>query len=126
MREQPEETEREENAESQLDRLKEEEAKFGRPLQVRTVIAMAALAGMLLPWLKLDGYGETMTAAELIAYAIADPERGTMFGVSKLGAMAVLFMPGITLAAVVYGFFKTINGQPSLAAYLTGGCGVPC
>ena len=117
-----------EQPKKQLERLKEKlterlaakELGFGKAAQVRTAIAIAALAGMLLPWLRLDGYNEAMNAADLIAYAFTSPERGAIFGISKLGAIAILFTPSIVLAASVYGLFRIMAGRRQVAAHLVG------
>ena len=117
-----------EQSKNQFERLKEklterlaaEETSFSTAAQVRTAIALSALAGMLLPWLRLDGYNEAMNAADLIAYAFTSPERATIFGISKLGAIAILFTPSIVLAASTYGLFRVISGRPHPTSHIIG------
>ena len=117
-----------EQPKNQFERLKEklaerlaaEEPGFSTAAQVRTAIALSALAGMLLPWMRLDGYNEAMNAADLIAYAFTSPERETIFGISKLGAIAILFTPSIVLAASVYGLFRVIAGRPHPTSHIIG------
>ena len=91
-----------------------------RATLTRTMLILAALAGMLFPWVKLDGYREAMTGAELVAYALTSPERVSIFGVSKLGTTAVLLVPTLSLAAAAYGFFRIIQEGRALGAHLTG------
>ena len=69
----------------------------------RVLVALIALAEMLLPWAKLDGYAETMSGAELMAFAFTSPERGSIFAVSKLGALSVLLAPALVPVANLYG-----------------------
>ena len=102
------------------ERLAAEESGFSTAAQVRTAIALSALAGMLLPWMRLDGYNEAMNAADLIAYAFTSPERATIFGISKLGAIAILFTPSIVLAASTYGLFRVISGRPHPTSHIIG------
>ena len=102
------------------ERLAAEEPGFNTAAQVRTAIALSALAGMLLAWIRLDGYNEAMNVADLIAYAFTSPERETIFGISKLGAIAILFTPSIVLAASAYALFRVIAGRPHLTSHIIG------
>ncbi len=108
----------------QWDKLKEkltaEDPGFSKAAQVRTAIGIIALVGMLLPWLKLDGYNEAMSAAELAAYSFTSPDRGAMFGISIIGAIAVLFTPHIAVAVGFYGFIRLVQGGHSLSSHFTG------
>ena len=87
-----------------------EEPNFDQATQVRTLVGLMALASMLLPWIRIDGYSETMNGAEMIAYAFTDPGRASIFGISKLGTLAILLVPIIALAAGAYGFFSWPRG----------------
>ena len=91
-----------------------------RATLTRTMLILAALAGMLFPWLKLDGYPGAMTGADLVAYALTSPERASIFSVSKLATTAVLLVPTLSLAAAVYGFFRIIQEGRALGAHLAG------
>ena len=97
-----------------------DDPSFDTATQVRTLVGLIALAGMLLPWIKLDGYGETMNGAQMIAYAFTDLGRASIFGVSKLGALAILLVPTLALAANIYGFFRLMQGRHSLGSHLAG------
>ena len=97
-----------------------DDPSFDQATQVRTLVGLIALAGMLLPWIRLDGYSETMNGAQMIAYAFTDPGRASIFGVSKLGALAVLLVPTLALLANTYGFFRLAQGRHSLGSHLAG------
>ena len=97
-----------------------DDPSFDRATQVRTLVGLMALAGMLLPWIRLDGYSETMNGAQMIAYAFTDPGRASIFGVSKLGTLAILLVPILALAANAYGFFRLAQGGHSLGSHLSG------
>ena len=108
-----------------LERVKEklkslEEPNFDQATQVRTLVGLMALASMLLPWIRIDGYSETMNGAEMIAYAFTDPGRASIFGISKLGTLAVLLVPIVALAASAYGFFRLAQGHHSLVSHFSG------
>ena len=115
---------RQRNSKKPTQRLKEmmenEDPQLSRNARIRGTIAIIALTGMLLPWLRLDGYSEAMSAAELIAYAFTSPERGSLFGVSMMGALAILLTPVVVMTAGVLGFFQAITGGRSLGANLVG------
>ena len=97
-----------------------DDPSFDTANQVRTLVGLIALAGMLLPWIRLDGYSETMNGAQMIAYAFTDLGRASIFGVSKLGALAILLVPTLALAANIYGFFRLMQGRHSLGSHLAG------
>ena len=97
-----------------------DDPSFDTATQVRTLVGLIALAGMLLPWIRLDGYSETMNGAQMIAYAFTDLGRASIFGVSKLGALAILLVPTLALAANIYGFFRLMQGRHSLRSHLAG------
>ena len=110
-----------ENLERVKEKLKSlEEPNFDQATQVRTLVGLLALASMLLPWIRIDGYSETMNGAEMIAYAFTDPGRASIFGISKLGTLAILLVPIIALAAGAYGFFRLAQGHHSLASHFFG------
>ena len=52
----------------------------------------------------------------MIAYAFTDPGRASIFGISKLGTLAILLVPILALAASAYGFFRLAQGHHSLAS----------
>ena len=99
--------------------LSRDDPNFSRVLQVRTLTALLALVSMMLPWVRLDGYTESMTGAELLAFAFTSPERGAMFRTVPLGAIALLLVPLTVAATAVYSFVKNIQGEftvgPNLA-----------
>ena len=97
-----------------------EDPSFDPATAGRTALGLIALAAMLLPWIKLDGYQDAMNGAELIAYAFTSPERASLFQVSKIGTLAVLLAPPIVLAANVYGLIRLIQGEQRLAPHLCG------
>ena len=103
-----------------IDKLKSADSGMTPSDQMRAAVGLIALAGMLLPWIKLDGYSEAMNGGELIAYALTSPERASIFSASKLGATAVLLLPVLSLAANIYGFFRLMQGRHSLGAHLSG------
>ena len=94
--------------------------EFDSATQVRTLVGIIAIAGMLLPWVRLDGHAGAMNGAEMIAYALTSPERASIFSASKLGTLAVLLVPPLVLAANAYGFFRLMQGHHSLGAHITG------
>ena len=97
-----------------------DDPNFDQATQMRTLVGLMALASMLLPWIRLDGHSETMNGAQMIAYAFTDPGRASIFGISKLGTLAVLLVPILALAASAYGFFRLAQGHHSLASHLSG------
>ena len=110
-----------ENLEQVKEKLKSlDDPSFDHATQVRTLVGLMALASMLLPWIRLDGYSETMNGAQMIAYAFTDPGRASIFGVSKLGTLAVLLVPILALAASAYGFFRLAQGNHSLGSHFSG------
>ena len=94
-----------------------DDPNFDQATQMRTLVGLMALASMLLPWIRLDGHSETMNGAQMIAYAFTDPGRASIFGISKLGTLAVLLVPILALAASAYGFFRLAQGHHSLASH---------
>ena len=98
--------------------LSRDDPDFGRAVQVRTLAALLALFSMMLPWVRLDGYTESMTGAELLAFAFTSPERGAMFRTVPLGAIALLLVPLAAAATAVYSFVKNVQGEHPIAANL--------
>ena len=55
-----------ENLEQVKEKLKSlDDPNFDQATQVRTLVGLMALASMLLPWIRLDGYSETMNGAQI-------------------------------------------------------------
>ena len=102
------------------ERLEAEDSSFSRIRQIRSAAGALALAGMLLPWVRLDGYTKSMSGADLIAYAFTGTDRGAIFDASVTGALALLLIPSIVLAACAYAFFNTMIGRRPLKSHLTG------
>ena len=89
-----------------------------RNTQLRAATALLTLVGFLTPWVTLDGYAGAMSGSDLIKYALLNPERASLFQVSWMGTIALLTMPLATLAATLYGFYRSLTGDPSLGAHL--------
>ena len=87
---------------------------------MRSTVALIALAGFLLPWIRLDGHNDPMTGSEIIAYAFTSPERATIFSTSLPSSMALLMIPPVTAIAVLYGMVRLIQGGHSLGSHLLG------
>ena len=104
-----------------LEMLKEgfesEDPNFSRIRQIRSAVGALALAGMLLPWVRLDGYTNSMSGADLIAYAFTGTDRGAIFDTSIMGALALLLIPSIVLAACAYAFLTTLTGGRPLKSH---------
>ena len=98
------------------DKTNEGSPEFDRAAQVRTLVALMALCSMLLPWTRLDGYTNPMTGADLIAFAFTSPERGAMFRLMPLGALALLFIPLVTTITAIYVFAKSVEGEHPVMA----------
>ena len=105
-----------------LEMLKEgfesEDPNFSRIRQIRSAVGALALAGMLLPWVRLDGYTKSMSGADLIAYAFTGTDRGAIFDTSIMGALGLLLIPSIVLAACAYAFLNTMTGRRPLKSHL--------
>ena len=89
-----------------------------RNTQLRAATALLTLVGFLMPWVTLDGYADAMSGSDLIAYAFLNPERASLFQVSWTGTLALLMMPIAALTATIYGFYRSLKGDPSLGAHL--------
>ena len=109
-----------EKAEGAWENLKERDLGMETQDLMRCMVALIAMAGFLLPWITLDGHGSSLTGSEAIAYAITSPERATLFGTSMIGAVALLLVPTVTGACVLYGLVQLIRGRHSLASHLMG------
>lgn len=87
---------------------------------MRSTMALIALAGFMLPWIRLDGHNAALTGADAIAYAITSPERATLFGASKIGTVMLLLVPPVTLGVVLHGLVRLVRGENSLGSHLAG------
>ena len=103
-----------------LEKLKLSDPGFDNTTRARSLVALAALAGMFLPWVWLDGDSSSLNAAELLAHGLTNPERGAMAGVSFPGTMALLFIPPAVIILAVLGFIRAIRGEYPLLMNAAG------
>ncbi len=81
----------------------------------RNLLAIAAIASMMLPWVYLDGAESSLSGAELIAYTFATgTERWEMLKQSVPGALALLFVPTVVAVLSIVVFAKTWQDQHSV------------
>ena len=99
-------------------RLTREEPGFDHVTTARSIIALAALISILMPWAMLDGYSETMSGAELLAFAFTSAERGAMFRAAPLGAAALLLIPFVLTITASYNLLKNLEGERPMGASL--------
>lgn len=109
-----------ERATGAWERLRSRDPDTDNQTIMRSVVGLIALGGFLLPWVTLDGHGSALTGSEAIAYALTSPERGALFGASKMGALCLLLVPPVTLGAVLHGLIQTVRGGSSLGSHLAG------
>ena len=93
------------------DKLQSRDPDFDTVTLLRGLAGLLALAGMLLPWIQLDGAASAMNAAELLAYSFTNPERGAMIDVSFIGTIALLFVPPILITITCLTFISLIKGE---------------
>lgn len=84
---------------------------IGPQASVRTAFTLIALAGMLLPWVTLDGSGSSMSGADLIAYSFTGNERAAMIRITLIGSAVLFTFPLLTLFAAVMCFLDNIKGE---------------
>jgi hypothetical protein len=78
----------------------------------RNLLAIAAIASMMLPWVYLDGAKSSLSGAELIAYTFATgSERWDMLQQNVPGALSLLLIPLIVAVLSVVSFWKIWNEQ---------------
>ena len=82
---------------------------------VRQTAALLPFAGLLLPWLTMDGDQGPMSGAELLAYALTSPERTTIFSTSILAGITLFATPIFTIALAAAAFIKILNNEYPLA-----------
>ena len=88
----------------------------------RNLLAIAAIASMMLPWVYLDGAQSSLSGAELIAYWLATgTERGDMLGESVLGAMALFLVPVAVAVLCALVFWRNWRGQDPLKLSVAAG-----
>ena len=81
----------------------------------RNLLAIAAIACMMLPWVYLDGAESSLSGAELIAYTFATgAERWDMLRQSVPGALALLLVPPVVAVLSIVVFAKTWQDQHSV------------
>ena len=101
-----------------MQRLKER-LDLGQPdidniTRIMSVVAIAGLFSMFLPWISFDGDKSALTGSELIAFAFTSSERSAMFGISVPGALGLFLVPITMVGLTIFGFFKTVNGEHPL------------
>ena len=101
-------------------KLTQDDPRFSAAAKARTLMALLALFSILLPWVRLDGYTQTMAGSELLAFAFTSPERAAMFRSAPLGAIALLLIPFVLALSSIYAFFKSLEGQHTLGASIMG------
>ena len=81
----------------------------------RNLLAIAAIASMMLPWVYLDGAESSLSGAELIAYTFATgTERWEMLKQSVPGALSLFFVPPVVAVLSIVVFAKTWQDQHSV------------
>ena len=81
----------------------------------RNLLAIAAIASMMLPWVYLDGAESSLSGAELIAYTFATgSERWEMLKESVPGALFLFFVPPVVAVLSIVVFAKTWQDQHSV------------
>ena len=75
------------------DRFNLDQNEVTKTTQARAIVALIAIAGMFLPWVWLDGDTSPMNAAQLLAYAFTNPERGAMISISFPGPSPYYSLP---------------------------------
>ena len=78
---------------------------------LRNAAAIAAIAALALPWIRL--HHASPSAAELIAQAITGPERGMMFAISLKGAIALFAAPPAVLTLCILAWKAEFQRKPS-------------
>ena len=88
----------------------------------RNLLAIAAIASMMLPWVYLDGAESSLSGAELIAYTFATgSERLDMLRQSVPGALALLLVPPAVAALSIVAFWRTWREQhPTMLNIIAG------
>lgn len=81
----------------------------------RQAAALLPLLGIILPWITLDGETDSLTGAELLAYAFTSPERATMFQTSTLAGLTLFAAPLTTITFAILAFIKILKDQYPLA-----------
>ena len=81
----------------------------------RNLLAIAAVASMMLPWVYLDGAESSLSGAELIAYTFATgSERWEMLKQSVPGALSLFLVPPAVAVLSIVVFVKTWQDQHSV------------
>ena len=86
-------------------------AALQNPYLLRNAAAIAAIAALALPWIRL--HHASPSAAELIAQALTGPERGMMFAISLKGAIALFAAPPAVLALCILAWKAEFQRKPS-------------
>ncbi len=78
----------------------------------RNLLAIAAIASMMLPWVYLDGAESSLSGAELIAYTFATgSERLDMLGQNVPGALSLFLAPPAVAVLSIVAFWKIWKEQ---------------
>ena len=85
----------------------------------RSLIALAAVIGMFLPWITLDGASSPMNGAQLAAHSFNSPERTAMASISITAALALLFIPPLMAVLLGISLVNTLRGQLPLGTQLS-------
>lgn len=104
-----------------LDRVQKNDPAFrGDPL-LRSICALIPLGAFLLPWVHLDGSNDSLSGAQLLAFAFTSPERTFLFSTSALGTIALVFAPLALAVTSIASLFLTVSDKYMNAGHLVAG-----